>query len=115
MYPLDWNTCTARDVILRSIVCHDTVLADALEAQEREHRSYANRYPTSPGVGGAKSMADACAIAAGAIRSGNHDEAEAITTIIAANPGAFIVAFNAACTLQLIPYGLGAAIAVRSM
>ena len=40
MYPLDITTCTALDVIQRSMTCHPSMLLESLEARAKSDRAY---------------------------------------------------------------------------
>lgn len=41
MYELDLNTCTVGDVIYRSLICHPTLLREAIETARDAHRAAA--------------------------------------------------------------------------
>jgi hypothetical protein len=41
MYDIDFNTCTATDVIQRSYVCHPTLFAEHMREAARIHNAYA--------------------------------------------------------------------------
>ena len=117
MYQLDYETCTALDIIERSIVMHPTTFADVVEAQEKQHRAYGAGLPDTlhgrTTARAVKSMADACRIVVGAIKSGDGDAA-ATSRIIASDTGPLVVALNAACKLQCLPPHVRTAALVRT-
>ena len=99
MYPLNLTACTAIDVIQRSMSCHPSLLAEALESEAASDRAYAE------GKSGLVKRAvlhraEACDRAAAVI---GNDDASALLKDMAAG----IVAFSLACRLQLVPNDIG--------
>lgn len=107
MYPIDFATCTAMDVIKRSAVCHPSVFVESLRSQALQHFTYAQQVRALIGkparnaaAQSADSMGKDCADAADWVEYDNYEDAMQNPDRI----GPFVVAFNVACKLQLIPF-----------
>jgi hypothetical protein len=106
MYPIDFNTATMGDVIRRSMVCHPSVLMDAMRVVARNHERYAI---ITHNKGAKVSAARMGKDARYAIRMVDQQDVDALV----ANFSAKIQTFEQACRLQLVPHGTRAIIATR--
>lgn len=108
MYPLDLETCTAIDVIKRSIVCHPSLFAEALRARQIEDMRYLGSRADNPAI---KQSVQASANAAGrAAEYVDTENADAFVNDMAAG----IIALNVACRLQCLPSHIRTSAAVRT-
>lgn len=110
MYAIDLNTCTAIDVIKRSIVCHPSLFAEALNARQAEDNHYAAivHSENKPAVWNAiKASASAAQRACEYVESAEADPFES-------DMGAGIIALNIACKLQCLPAHVRTASALRT-
>ena len=95
---IDFMTATPKDVIERSILMHDSVLAENLRRSAIEHRAYAANPThcdqTVPGI--AMGMAKQCERAAILVEDGN-------VNAIMREMSLWIPTLNLACRLQCVP------------
>lgn len=98
MYEIDFNTCTARDVIQRSMTCHPSLMRDKLHEAAKTHSDYiqTTRCLDNRAIEGATRLRDACHKAMAALALEDIDA-------IMGDFSATIVAFEVACQLQLVP------------
>jgi hypothetical protein len=106
MYDINFNTCTALDVIKRSNVCHPSLLADGLQEVRRKHLEYANLTPRDDAARIARDMADECNIAMMALAD---DDYETVMATISRR----VIVFDVAASLQLVPRPLRGEIVTR--
>lgn len=110
MYPLDFDTCTAIDIIKRSAVCHPSLLREALVASKKADFDYAatlNRQHEAAIVRSVLARANATNDAISAIDLEDFD-------FFKTNLGAGIVTLNIACKLQVIPAHIRSAATQRT-
>jgi hypothetical protein len=109
MYPIDFSTASVRDVIRRSMICHPTVLAEALESSATTDQNY-ERGLTFRRDAETKAAVirryTAALDAAVCVRVGKLDE-------LCEDFSAMIQAFACACRLQLVPHATQQDIAAR--
>lgn len=94
MYPLNFDTCTLRDVIARSVACHPSVFCGALLDRAEVHARSAAAMHDSEARHISADIARAANVAAVGAEQGDTD-----AIVESFLYGAFIVA----CRLQLIP------------
>lgn len=104
--PIDFNTATMADVIKRSMVCHPSMLVEAMMGCVSLHARYSRETSDRMAAQSAYKMADACRHALVCIE---RDDADALLS----NFSAKIQTFEQACRLQLVPHGTRAIIATR--
>lgn len=110
MYPIDFDTCTAIDIIKRSAVCHPTLFREALVASKDADFAYAKNLDRAREAMVVKSVlarANATNDAISAIDIEDFD-------FFASNLGAGIVTLNIACKLQVLPPHVRTAAATRT-
>lgn len=115
MYAIDFTTCSARDVILRSVTCHPSMLRDALASVRKTHRDYATlaydngRKEASVAASSmAKALTKAIKLVEGC------DTAERITDEICQDCSMYVQVFTQAAKLQCVTHGVQADIMARS-
>jgi hypothetical protein len=96
MYQIDFNTCTAIDVIQRSITCHPSLLADGLRDARKTHANYAAFTTSRQAADIAKRMAADCDVCIEAVEDERLD-------IIASDTAYKVIAFGVAARLNLVP------------
>ena len=101
MYPIDFMTCTARDVILRSLVCHPSCFADAITAQRSNHLHYARMTHDQLAKRSAEKQADACQTITRIVEE--TDAHSAADLMMASGITIAVIAFNVAANLTLCP------------
>lgn len=106
MYPIDLNTCTALDIIKRSVTCHPTLFRDALLERRREDYAYASKRDGRVADG-------AYASGRAAQRAVDHTDGNDIEAF-KLDMGAGIIALGIACKLQCIPAHVRTASALRT-
>jgi hypothetical protein len=97
MYKIDFTTCTAIDVIQRSITCHPMLLRDALLSSLAEDNKFAVARPHS------REVRDAIESHANAIRRAISLVAAEDAQAFVDDLGAGIVAFEIAARFNLVP------------
>lgn len=107
MYPIDLNTCTAIDIIGRSIVCHPSLFREALAAAQSEDTRYG---ATREDVAVKRAVSARAAACGRAVAAVDNEDAGALSDDV----GAGIVALNIACKLQCIPPHVRTAAALRT-
>lgn len=110
MYPIDFTTATAREVILRSLVCHPSLFIDALSVAEREHAVYAQANAGTPHGKAAESAREHASVALSLARDMN---AEGAAFHIASHTGPLVQALTISARLQCVPPSLRYEIAGR--
>lgn len=95
MYAIDFTTCTATDVIKRSLVCHPSLYVETLKAQAQQHRDYAATVHNVFTKAAALRMAADCDAAAGLSVLDLHGLPDFT--------GIYACAFNVAARLNLVP------------
>ncbi len=111
MYPIDFTTCTARDVILRSLACHPSLFADALANLAETHRVYARDHANSPGAAGARAAHRAAMDAIALLNRGTDDS---VADALVRDTGPKVQAYTVAASLNLVPHSLRADIMGRA-
>jgi hypothetical protein len=106
MPPIDFMTCTARDVIARSLLCHPATLADNLMSAGKTHAGYSLISPRADVAEIARRMGEK------AFKAACHARAEHIEPIMA-DTDMRTMTLHAACELQLVPRSLRGDIAAR--
>lgn len=126
MYDIDLDSAFPVDVIKRSLVCHPSLLREALERQANESRNAGalfgdnakrSRTPDEwkKGEQASKGRGALCTSMVQMIDSMNFDESEQVAKdICLLGVGAMIIALNESCRLQAIPPQTRTAIATRS-
>lgn len=111
MYAIDFNTCTALDVIEQSIVCHPTMFAETMLAMAATHARYATATTDARVASIAAEMATQCREIAEMVAdtSSAHETARDIAGPV----GTCVLAFNVAAKLTLVPRHLWDAILSR--
>jgi len=99
MYEIDLNTCTARDVIQRSITCHPSLFIEGIQSLADTHRRYAQIASSVDVAKIADGCRDACEIAARYV-------AECDADAICGELRYLVQAFTVAAKLQCIPASL---------
>lgn len=109
MYEIDFNTCTARDVIARSMTCHPSLMRDELLNLSKQHEAWLHATTTASAGAkrGGRTLRDACAKSAAWVEYGDLDA-------IMADFSARIASFEVASRLQLIPRATRADIRERA-
>lgn len=97
MYSIDFLTCTAADLIERSLVCHPSLFAEAVLKAGNDHFGYA-RNP-GPGQRGAMSAGRHCSEVSATL-SRNDLDARAMASHIASQIGPRVQAVTIAARLQ---------------
>lgn len=110
MYPINLTTCTARDVIQRSVTCHPSLFSEALRDLASVHGTYAGQTSDALAAQSARNLQRACQQAAHHIE---HDADANAPELICDDFNMRIVAFTEACRLQCIPYSSRIAIIER--
>ena len=113
MYQINFETCTADDVITRSIVCHPTMLIDTLRANASIHFNARDTMHDHEAVKIAQRSGNQCRQAANLVANlnGSGKPAEAIDAM---DFGEWLAAFSAAAKLNLVPHATTQAIIGRS-
>jgi hypothetical protein len=106
MPPIDFMTCTARDVIARSLLCHPSTLAGRLMEVAKTHAGYSIVTPDATVAAIARRMGEKAFLAA------SHARVESIEPIMA-DFDQVIATLHCACELQLVPRSLRGDIAAR--
>jgi hypothetical protein len=110
MYELDMNTCTAIDVIQRSVTCHPSLLREAVENSRDEDFAYwATREPGSKIRQAVSARHMACQRALDIL---DRDDIE--LDMFKYDMGAGIIVLNLACKLQCLPAHARTASALRT-
>ena len=107
MYPINFMTCTAQEVIARSVTCHPTMFAEELSNVARIHAGAANTMHDRRACDVAAKLARECFGLADRLQVG--DRLDTLTF------GETISAFSRAAHLQLIPPAVAQAIVDRSL
>jgi hypothetical protein len=97
IYQIDFNTCTAQDVIERSIVAHPSLLEVALRNAVDTHWIFAQSTHDHTAAQAALKLGRECRLAADNVRDNRVD-------LIMHDMGQWISALNCAAKLQLIPH-----------
>jgi hypothetical protein len=105
MYTIDFMTCSADDVIARSVVCHPSMLADQLCATAAIHERSAAEMHDRLARETAERMARDARTIADRLANGGTGEL---------THGQTIIVFSAAARLQCISHGLAADIVGRA-
>lgn len=101
MYPINFATCSAVDVIERSLVCHPTAWADRMIAAQESHLLFALETHDARASQAAARAADAAE--RGRLIAAKYDARNAALRIAACGVSEIVQAFQAAAELQLIP------------
>jgi hypothetical protein len=107
MYPIDFLTCSAVDVIKRSIVCHPSLFADKIAAARDMHAAYSRETTNQQAAASARAMSGDCAGIIAAIAEENAER-------IVSDTSRLVIAFQAAADLQLVPRACRADILARA-
>lgn len=106
MYQIDLNTCSALDIIQRSVTCHPSLFREAIEARIAQDRAYAadKTGKVLVAVNASRHAAECglAAVDADDVDSLRHDM------------GAGIILLNIACRLQCVPPHVRTSAAVRT-
>lgn len=101
MYRIDFLTCTAADLIARSIVCHPSLFAEAILKAGSDHFGYARN--AGPGQRGAMSAGRHCSeVVATLARNdmSDREKAEKIASAIGPRVQAVTIAARLQCASQ---------------
>lgn len=114
MYSLDLSTCSPADIIRRSIVCHPSLYAEALEAATRAHRQAAATMRHHAACAAAERLAKACNAMALILHDyGADGSADTVDLIIEGGPDYWISALNVARPLQALASWMAAEAVTR--
>ena len=102
MYQINFETCTMNDVIVRSIVCHPTMLIDTLHANASIHYTARDVMHDKTAAAAAQRCGNQCREAADLIVS--RPGYTAIAIVSEFSFGERMATFLAAAKLQLIPF-----------
>ena len=103
MYQISFETCTMNDVIVRSIVCHPTTLAESLRANASIHYQVAETMHDKTAAIAANRCGIQCRNAAMLVDT-FYDVDDKLNKIAEFSFGERIATFLAAAKLQLIPF-----------
>ena len=103
MYQINFETCTMNDVIVRSIVCHPSMLADSLRANARIHYDAALVMHDKTAAIAANRCGIQCRNAAMLVET-FYNVDDKLNKIAEFSFGERMAAFLAAAKLQLIPF-----------
>ncbi len=106
MYPIDFMTCGADDVIRRSVICHPSLLADQLRERAKGHTAaYASMLTRDEYAAKiARGMADDCNTIATRLANGGTGEMTF---------GQRVIVFSLAARLQCLPHAVAQDILTR--
>jgi hypothetical protein len=99
MYPIDFDTCTAIDIIKRSVVCHPSLFREALVASKQADFDYAKTIDRTHEAAIARSVLARANATNDAISAIDIEDFDFFKT----NLSAGIIALNIACKLQVLP------------
>lgn len=108
MYAIDFNTCTARDVIERSITCHPSLFAQAMRNAAKVHRDYSKVTTNKKVQAIAAHCGDVCDLVAIYTEGGD-------TELIYSHTRFLVQAFTVAAKLNLVPHSLQGDIIAREV
>ena len=103
MYQINFETCTMNDVIVRSIVCHPTTLAESLRANASIHYTASDVMHDKTAAIAANRCGIQCRNAAMLVET-FYDVDDKLNKIAEFSFGERMAAFLAAAKLQLIPF-----------
>ena len=107
MYAINFNTCSADDVIERSVICHPSLLADQLREQAKGHVDAATMSRDAYAAIVVQGMADDCCTVAD--RLTNDGKVDDLTF------GQKIIVYSLAARLQGLSHSLAQSIMTRSL
>lgn len=114
MYPIDFTTCTAVDVIERSLVCHPSLFRDRVMTAHDSHLLFALGTKDHAAFKAARNAVNQTERVIGIARKFEASPRAAAEQIAKVGLGELVQAFHAAAELNCVPRSLRGAIIERT-